>query len=116
MEWKPASIEAVKKIVHEDLANCDDEQVTVFRRYEVEPYLAQITRYGETGKVVVIARNGEEVMYWEDFEEGFNVSPIGTDGRILEHWCTQDELRFALNHWIKGRTGPLKLGPAKAIE
>jgi hypothetical protein len=47
--------------------------------------------------VVVIARNGDQVIYYEDVEDGFNVSPISPDGRVLEHWCNQDELGFALN-------------------
>ena len=65
--------------------------------------------------VVVVARKGEEVIYWEDGEEGFNVSPIAQDGRILEHWCNQDELGHALNAWIDGRERSTKLGPAVPI-
>lgn len=66
--------------------------------------------------VVVVARKGEEVIYWEDVEEGFNVSPIGEGRRILEHWCNQDELRHALNAWIDGRERSTKLGPAVPVE
>ena len=50
--------------------------------------------------VVVVARNVNEVIYYEDVEDGFNVSPLGPRGEILEHWCNQDELRLALNCWI----------------
>ena len=42
---------------------------------------------------------------------GFNICPIGPDGTILEHWCNDDELRFALNAWIDGRGIPGRLGP-----
>jgi len=38
-------------------------------------------------------------MYWEDVEEGFNVSEVGADGQIAHHWCNQDELRHALTEW-----------------
>jgi hypothetical protein len=65
---------------------------------------------------VVAARQGDEVIYWEDVEEGFNVSPVGEGGRILEHLCNQDELRHALNAWIDGRERSTKLGPAVPIE
>jgi hypothetical protein len=116
MEWKRASVEDVKRIVQSDLAKCDNEQLATFRRYTVELYLAPIGRYGELEKVVVVARKGEEVIYWEDVEEGFNVSPVGEDGRILEHWCNQDELRHALNAWIDGRERSTKLGPAVPIK
>jgi hypothetical protein len=116
MEWKPATIEEVKHIVQRDLANCDDQQVATFQRYKVEPYVAPILRHGEVETVLVVARKKEEVIYWEDVEEGFNVSPIGEGGRILEHWCNQDELRHALNAWIDGRERSKKLGPSAPIE
>jgi len=116
MEWRPASVEEVKSIVNSDLSACDDEQIATFRRYAVEPYVAPILRYGAMETVVVVARKGEEVIYWEDVEEGFNVSPIGEGRRIREHWCNQDELGYALNSWIDGRARSTKLGPAVPIE
>jgi hypothetical protein len=116
MDWKPTSVEVVKKIVQDDLAGCDDEQLASFRQYAVEPYQAPILRYGRIESVVVVARRRGEVIYWEDEEEGFNLSPVAQDGRIIEHWCNQDELGLALNAWIEGRTGPPKLGPAIPIE
>jgi hypothetical protein len=103
MEWRPATVDGVKEIVKRDLAECDDHQIATFRQYSIEPSLVSIVRNGIVGSVVVVARTSNEVIYWEDIEEGFNVSPIGTDGSFLEHWCNQDGLRFALNFWIEGR-------------
>jgi hypothetical protein len=97
MEWQPTTVDAVKKIIEGDLKECDDEQVSAFEKYAVEPYAAPILRYGKMESVVVVARRRDEVIYWEDVEEGFNRSPVAPDGRILEHWCNQDELRLALN-------------------
>jgi hypothetical protein len=116
MEWRPATIEEVKDIVQRDLAECDVEQQETFRRYAVEPYFTSIQRCGNLDTVVVVARKEHEVIYREDVEEGFNVSPLAEDGRILEHLCNQDELRFALNAWIEDRKGPPKLGPAVSVE
>ena len=116
MEWKPATVEAVKKIIEDDLANCDDEQLAAFRHYGVAPYVAPILRYGKVESVVVVARRGSEVIYWEDVEEGFNLSPMAEGGRILEHHCNQDELKHALNAWIEARSQWGKLGPAIPIE
>ena len=71
MEWKPASIESVRGIVHDDLATCDQKQVAAFEAYRVEPRLAPIVRYGKLENVVVIAQKENQVIYWEDIEEGF---------------------------------------------
>lgn len=116
MERNTASIEAVRKIIQDDLAECDREQRAAFQQYAVEPYLAPILRYGELGRVVVIARRKNDVIYWEDIEEGFNLSPVDPDGRILEHWCNLDNLGLALNAWIEGRAQRGKLGPVVRVE
>jgi|SRR5215470_8638944 len=70
----------------------------------------------EKDALVVVARKGNEVICYEDEEEGFNVSPVSADGQILEHCCNQDELRFALNDWIDDRQPPAKSGPAQSID
>jgi hypothetical protein len=102
-DWRPATVDQVRDIVARDLKACDAEQLAAFKKYSVEPFSAPIVRYGKMETVVVVARNGDQVIYWEDVEDGFNLSPISSDGRILEHWCNDDELRIALNAWIDGR-------------
>ena len=116
MEWRPAKVEEVQDVIQCDLVNCDAEQLMAFRQYAVQPYCAPILRYGKKDQVVVVARKGNEVIYWEDIEEGFNVSPVAEDGQVLEHWCDQNELRFALNSWIEDRPGRAKLGPAVTVK
>ena len=102
-EWKPATVEAVNEIVQKDLAACDAEQKAVFLRYSVEPHPAPILRYGRIETVIVVARRENQVVYWEDVEEGFNISPVDDEGTIVEHWCNQDTLGILLNRWIEGR-------------
>ncbi len=100
MEWRPATIEDVRQIVLDDLANCNKRQTSVFETYRVEPHLAPIVRSGNVEHVVVVAQRGNQVIYWDDVEEGFDVSPVGDDGKIREHDCSQNDLRLALNSWI----------------
>ena len=115
-DWQPATIEEVNDIVAGDLKDCDAEQLATFGKYRVEAFSAPIVRYGQPESVVVVARNGDQVIYYEDVEDGFNVSPISPDGRVLEHWCNQDELRFALNAWIEGRGLPGRFAPAVPVD
>jgi hypothetical protein len=116
MEWQPTTIQDVKRIAEQDLAACDAEQVAAFERYRIEPYVAPLVRYGRLESVVVVARRGSEVIYWEDVEDGFTISPVANDGTVLEHWCNQDDLSLALNCWIEGRTRPPNVGPAVTVE
>lgn len=103
--WHPATIAEVQRLVEKQLCNCDGEQVTAFEQHTLKPFKAAITRQGRRETVIVVARKGDEGIYYEDIVEGFNVSPISPDCVILEHWCNQDDLGSALNTWIEGR-GP----------
>ena len=100
--WRPATIEEVKSYVNDDLAKCDHRQNAVFKQYGVEPFTARIRRFDTMESVVVVARNQDQVIYWEDIEEGFNISAISADGEILEPGFEQDELGWALNKWSAG--------------
>jgi hypothetical protein len=51
--------------------------------------------------VFVVAQKGDEVMYFEDKEMGFNFSPLDKKGRIVEHLCNQDDLKAALLRWTE---------------
>ena len=110
--WQPATIAKVKEIVARDLKACDREQLAAFDKYRVAPFSAPIVRYRKRRSVVVVARNGDQVIDYEDIEDGFNVSPVSPDGWVLEHWCNQDKLGFALNAWIEGRGLWVRCGPA----
>lgn len=105
MTWKSATFEEVRRKVEADLAACSPEQVSAFLKYAVQPYAAPLIRYGRQETVIVVARKATEVIYWEDVEEGFNLSPIDAGGCILEHRCNQDCLGLALNTWIENRAG-----------
>jgi hypothetical protein len=98
--WRPATIAEVNRIVQENLESCIPEEAEAFRQFAVEPFEASLTRYDRPEHVVVVARKDDRVIYWEDVEEGFNESPVGPDGAVLEHWCNQDDLGQAIRRWM----------------
>jgi hypothetical protein len=117
MDWTPATIEEVKKLVKDELRECTPEQIEAFREYAVEPRFADIVRYGRTESVVVVAQKSNEVIYWEDVEEGFNVSRLGPDGTVLEHCCNQDASGVALSRLVQPREEREgNYGPARPLE
>lgn len=74
--------------------------------------MAPTERYGKLEYVFVVSQRGNEVMCLEDIDEGLNFSPIDAEGKILQHWCNQDELIHALWHWM-GRPKESRVGPAE---
>jgi len=51
--------------------------------------------------VVIVAQRGEEVIYWEDVEEGFEISWLDSNGQILDPGGNQNDLRIALDGWAE---------------
>lgn len=105
MEWRAATIDEVSKIVEHDLRSCGEEQAATFAKYRVNLHLAPLSRYGKEECVVVVARRLDEVIYWEDVEDGFGCSPLDEDGRILQHLCNQNDLCLALRVWTEEDSG-----------
>ena len=113
--WRPTTLKDLQNILAQDLEECDGEQREAFGRYRVVPSLFPIVRYGESEQVFVVARRSNEVIYWEDGEGGFNISPLDATGGIAQHWCNQDSLGTALNEWIEGRQSGTRLCPAEPL-
>ena len=96
-----ASIPEAEEVVAADLHYCTPAQRALFDRVRV-PFYAALLHDAQEDKeppFVVVAQFENEVMYWEHIEEGFNISPLTSDGRILKHWCNQDSLGEALRWW-----------------
>jgi len=53
--------------------------------------------YGDTGGGFwVVAVLGELVLWYNDIEEGFNISRHKNFNEIKDYWCNQDELEWAV--------------------
>jgi hypothetical protein len=114
--WKPATKDEVEAIIAADLRECTAAQRETWKRYCVPLRSAPIERYGKSEHVFIVAQRGNEVLYWEDVEEGFNFSELGPNGEILEHSCNQDGLQYALNKWTKGSGfHDQRRGPAEPV-
>ena len=98
-EWNPTTLEELNKLVLDQLSVSSPDIRSIFERYRVVFYQSPIVRYGSHEYVYVVAQRGDEVIYYEDVERGFNISRIDVDKNILEHWCNQDDLGQALIRW-----------------
>jgi hypothetical protein len=66
----------------------------------------------------VVAIMGERVVWFNDIEEGFNLSRYNEPGVIAEYWCNQDELNHtmsAMMHFIETGEGPIRVGPPPGV-
>jgi hypothetical protein len=94
-----------------DLAECPPDAAALFGSIAVEPEKWTQTPYGDEGDGFwVVGVEGHQVIWYNDIEEGFNVSAFEVRGTIptSEYWCNIDSLRIALYKLVHGgsKTGP----------
>lgn len=94
--WQPITIPELDAILSEQLDACTPEQQTAFAGYRVPFYAVPIRRLGAVESVFVVAELPNGLLYFEDVEEGFDVSALGADGAIPDQSCNQYELRHVL--------------------
>jgi hypothetical protein len=97
--WQPISAEELDALLAAQLADCSVDHQQLFERSRVTPYLVPITRLGKVETVFVVAKAGDFVLYYEDVEDGFNISRLSSDGTIAAPGSEQWELCHALGHW-----------------
>ncbi|MUV12587.1 hypothetical protein [Noviluteimonas gilva] len=94
--WQPVTTAELAALLEAQLADCSLEQKQLFERIKVAPRLAPIDRSGNVEHVFVVAQVRDLALYYEDVEEGFNISPLGQGGEIASPGSEQWELRHAL--------------------
>ena len=117
MDWTPLGREQLRSIIENELADCSEELRTYFATVAFEPAKWHQSTHGdEGGGFWAIAADGGRVLWFNDIEDGFNVSAFTEWGTIptSEYWCNQDDLKHALPVL---RDGPIRhLGPPAAVE
>ncbi|GER10343.1 hypothetical protein VHAB30_14990 [Variovorax boronicumulans] len=97
MKWSPISAVELEALVGLQLSECTLREREIFAQYRIPFRLAAIERSGEFESVFVVAMHRSVAMYFEDVEEGFNLSPLRSDGSIARPGWQQWSLQEALN-------------------
>jgi hypothetical protein len=99
MVWSPLSRDELQSTLRRELAECSDEQRAYFDGVAFEPAKWSQSPYGdEGGGFWAVAADDNRVLWFNDIEDGFNVSTYTDWGTIPanQYWCNQDELKVAL--------------------
>ena len=116
MDWEPISREALDELVEKQLAQATADDRALFARTAIAPAKWQLSPWGDLGGGFwAVAVMEDRVLWYNDIEDGFNVSRFTTAGVIpsAEYWCNQDELRWAIAA-LEGRPH-VKVGPPRPL-
>ncbi len=91
---------------------------------KLPPQKWNLSPYGDLGGGFwVVGLIGSKVVWYNDIEDGFNVSAYATFGAIAEYWCNQSELEITVQQLLYavqtgssmvGRASPPREGPGRA--
>lgn len=97
MNWTPISeAQLWDKILQAEL-RMDAVQSRLWEMLKVNPSKWQQSPWGDAGGGFwTVGLMGEHVVWFNDIEDGFNISKYKTHGRIEDYWCNQDELEEAV--------------------
>ena len=96
-KWQPISLNELNKEIQKTEHKLEGELLNFWKLIKIEPIKWAEKDFGEEGGGFwVVAICGTKVIWFNDIEEGFNISEYKIFGQIDEYLCNQDELRFAL--------------------
>jgi hypothetical protein len=116
MTWHPISLADLQAMLSRDLAECSVDQREFFRRASMVPAKWCLAPWGDQGGGFwAVAVHMDRVLWYNDIEDGFNVSRFDIQGEIPrdEYWCNQDSLRWALPR-LQGEPGTSS-GPPEPV-
>ena len=116
MSWKPIDLVDLQAQIAAGLQAASDDLKSFHRRVAREPTKWDLHPWGDRGGgfwVVAVLEN--QVLWFNDIEEGFNVSTFQREGQIPDdqYWCNQDEYHWALKRLREG--DDYRLGPPRPI-
>ncbi|WP_198314518.1 hypothetical protein [Chitinibacter sp. GC72] len=97
MEWKPLSDIELWDMILASEARMNAEQCRVWELLKITPEKWSQSPYGEMGGGFwVVGIIGNLVIWFNDIEDGFNISQYNKYGTIKEYTCNQDELEWSI--------------------
>lgn len=105
--WQAISQEEFHTLLREQQAELTSEERAALDRYSVPVEKANIIRSERAGieNVFVVARSDEGVLYFDDIEYGFNVSPVDENNLITHPGGSQYTLSEAVRVWLMPAPG-----------
>lgn len=95
--WTPLSLGELEEWILRGESELEGELLNFWNLIKIKPQKWQEEEYGAEGEGFwVVAIFGTEVIYYNDIEEGFNISEYENYGYIKEYWCNKSELDWVI--------------------
>ena len=100
-DWRAIAEQGIQNLIEAAVAQMTKEQRCLFNLIRVDPMKWSLEKWGDAGGGFwVVAVLGNEVIWYNDIEEGFNCSTYSIYGTIDDYRCNQDELESVIARLI----------------
>jgi hypothetical protein len=97
MIWEPITSEELSLVILKGEKEMSSANFQFWNEIKFTPTKWTEHEFGyEGGGFWAVAKYKNFVLYYNDIEEGFNISEFEKDGEIKEYGAEQDELQYAL--------------------
>jgi len=98
-KWSPIPEDDLRGLINIALSQMNAPQRRLWEVIKIDPVKWKEKSYGEMGGGFwVVAILGRTVIWYNDIEEGFNISSWTLYGLIDEYRCNQDELQWTIQN------------------
>ncbi len=106
--WQPISEDDLLPLIATAEAAMAPPALALWERVRIQPVKWALPPWGDMGGGFwVVAVVGQECVWYNDIEDGFNVSRFETTGRIADYWCSQSELHHTLPELVRQAKRPV---------
>ncbi len=101
MNWTPISLKELNNIIETSVAVMDTEVLYFWNSIKIVPEKRQVPSYSNEDYFWIVGKIKNYMIYYNDIEEGFNISLENNLSYIEVTSAEQDELHFALIKLLK---------------
>jgi hypothetical protein len=96
--WSPITLQELHDLIRQSEALMSPAERRLWDCIRIQPAKWQETTYGdEGGGFWAVGILGGSVFWYNDIEDGFNVSRYSTYGELSQYWCNQDDLHHRIS-------------------
>lgn len=97
MKWKPITEKELYSEIWKTESELEGKYLNFWNLINISPEKWSEPNYGnEGGGFWVVAICGRKIIWYNDIEEGFNISDYTKYGKINGYYCNQDTLNIAV--------------------